>query len=66
MGVAVPQDGREQLARPAVEDEERMVHVLAVVAVVVAAFLLSVGRIVRRVEVQEHALRGAVFAPLPD
>jgi len=35
----------------AVEDEERMVHMLLVVAVVVAAFLLSVSGIVGRVEV---------------
>ena len=35
---------------------KRMVDVLAVVAVVVGAFLLSVGGVVGRVEVQEHLL----------
>jgi hypothetical protein len=38
--------------------------VLLVVAVVVGALLLAVGRIVCRVEVQQNTLGGAVFAPL--
>jgi hypothetical protein len=36
VGVAVPQDDREQLAHLTVEDQKRVAHVLAVVAVVVA------------------------------
>src|SRR5215210_9339529 len=46
-----------------------MVHVLPVVAVVVGvgAFLVAVGRIVCRIEVQEHTLWSFILlAPLPD
>jgi hypothetical protein len=39
----------------AVEDEQRMVHVRAVVAMVGGSFLLPIGRIVGAVEVQEDA-----------
>jgi hypothetical protein len=48
----------------AVEDEQGMVDVLAVVAVVEGAFLISVSGIVGRVKVHEHPLRGTVLLPL--
>jgi hypothetical protein len=48
----------------AVEDEQGMVDVLAVVAVVEGAFLIFVSGIVRRVKVHEHPLRGTVLLPL--
>src|SRR5215210_9284263 len=44
----------------AVEDEQRMVHMLTVIAVVEGAFLLSVGGICGRVEVKQHLLGSAV------
>ena len=39
----------------AIDDEQRRVHVLPKVAVVVTTFLLPVGGIVCCVEVQEHS-----------
>ena len=51
MSVARPQERADQMPALAVEDEERMVHMLLVVAVVEAAFLLSVSGIVGRIEV---------------
>jgi hypothetical protein len=41
-----------------------MVDVLTVIAVVVGAFLLSMGRVVGCVEVQKHLLWSAILAPL--
>ncbi len=38
---------------------------LLVVAVVVGAFLLSVDRVVSRIEVQKHPLRSTLFTSLP-
>ena len=51
--VARAQDGGDQVAGVAVEDQQRVVHVLAVVAVVGHPFLLAVGRVVGPVEVQQ-------------
>jgi hypothetical protein len=62
--VAAAQDGRHELARVAVEDQQRVVHVLAEGAVVGGALLLAVDRVIRPVEVEEEALRDAVAAPL--
>ncbi len=47
-----------------VEDEQRMVDVLAVIAVIEGAFLLSVYRIVGGVEVQKDLLWSAIALPL--
>ncbi len=63
MAITRTQHGRDELVRLAVEDEQRVVHVLAVVPVVGAAFLLPVGRIIRAVEV-EHDVGGHAV-PLP-
>jgi hypothetical protein len=46
----------------AVEDQKRMVDVLLVVAVVEAAFLLSVGGICGCIEVQKDLLRRATLS----
>ncbi len=43
MGVSRPKERREKMSRLAVEDEKRMIHVLAVVAVVMAPLLIAVG-----------------------
>lgn len=51
MGVSRSEKRRHEVSRLAVEDDERMVHTLALITVVVAVFLLSVGGIVGRVEV---------------
>jgi hypothetical protein len=59
VGVACPQKRRDQVPALAIEDEQQMIHVLPIVAVVVAPFLLSVGGVVCGVEVQKHPLRGA-------
>src|SRR5215208_1441641 len=66
MGVAGPQKRRDQVPALAVEDEQRMVDVLAVVAVVVAAFLLAVGGVVGCVEVQKNLIWSAVLLSLPE
>lgn len=52
MGVSRPQQRRDEMPRLAVEDEQRIVHMLTVIAVVVRAFLLSVSGICGRVEVK--------------
>jgi len=46
VGVAGPKERRDQVPAVAVEDEQRMVDVLPIVAVVVAPFLLPVGGVV--------------------
>jgi hypothetical protein len=48
----------------AVEDEQRVVDVLLVVAVVEGALLLSVGGICGSIEVQKYFLRSAVLLSL--
>ena len=50
---AGPQDGGDELVGLAVEDEQRMIHVLAVVAVVGAAFLLAVRRVVGAIQIEQ-------------
>ena len=64
MGVARSQERRDQVPALAVEDEQGMVHVLPIVAVVVASLLIAVGGISGRVEIQDYPLRSAVLAPL--
>jgi hypothetical protein len=64
VGVARPQQRRDQVPRVAVEDEQGMVDVLLEVTVVVGAFLIAVGGVVRGIEVQHDLLRGAAFSPL--
>jgi hypothetical protein len=49
-----------------IEDEQGMVHASPVVAMVVGAFLLAVGGVLRRVEVQEHPPGCALLAPSCD
>jgi len=61
VGVTRSQDGRNELTALPVEDEQGMVDVLLVVAVVVAAFLIAMGGIVGRVEVEQNLLRSRVF-----
>ena len=60
VGVVGPKERRDQVPALAVEDEQRMVDVLAIVAMVVAPFLLPVGGVCGRVEVQKHSLRGTI------
>ncbi len=64
MGVSCPQQRHYEMPALAVEDDQRMVHMLPIVAVVVTTFLIPVGGIVRRVEVQKHPLRSAARLPL--
>ena len=64
MGVARPKERADQVPAFAVEDEQGMVDVLFVVAVVVATFLIAVGGICGRVEVQEYLFRSSVLASL--
>ncbi len=65
MSVARPQQRGYEVSALAIEDQKRMVHMLLVVAVVEAAFLLSMGGIVGRVEVQKDLLRRATFPRRP-
>jgi hypothetical protein len=48
------QDGGDEVVRLAVEDEQRVVHVLAVVAVVAAVLLVAVGRVVGAIQVEQE------------
>ena len=64
MGVARPEERRDQVPALSVEDQQGMVHVLLIVAVVVGTFLLPVGRISGRIEVQKHLLWSTVFSSL--
>jgi hypothetical protein len=64
VGVSRSKQRCDQVPALAVEDQKRMVDVLLVIAVVVGAFLIAVGRIVRGVEIQKHLLRRSVFASL--
>jgi hypothetical protein len=65
VGVATPQQRADQVPALPVEDDQRMVDVLLVVAVVVATFLIAVGGVCGGVEIQEHSLwSSAVFGPL--
>ena len=54
------------MAGVAIEGQQRMVHMLPIVAVVAHAFLLPMGRIIRAVEVQDNPARGARAAAFPD
>ena len=64
VGVARPQKRPDEVPALAIEDEQRMVHVLALIAVIVRTFLFSVSRIVGCVEVQKHLIWSAVLLPL--
>ncbi len=64
MGVARPQKCRDQVSALAIEDEQRMVDVLLVVAVIEGALLLSVGGIVGSIKVQKYFLRSAILLSL--
>jgi hypothetical protein len=64
VGVARPQKCRDQVSALAVEDEQRVVDVLLVVAVVEGALLLSVGGICGSIKVQKYFLRSAIFLSL--
>jgi hypothetical protein len=50
------EDRRDQVAGVAIKDEQGMVHVLAIVAMVADAFLLPVRRVIGPIEVQDDAL----------
>ena len=52
------------MPRVAVEDEQGVVYMLLEVAVVVRAFLITVGGVVRGVEVQKHFIWRALLLPL--
>jgi hypothetical protein len=58
------QDGGDELVGLAVEDQQGVIHVLAVVAMVAAAFLRAVGRIVSAVEIQQHLAGRTARHPL--
>ena len=65
VGVARPQERRDQVPALPVEDEQGVVHVLLEVAVVVGALLISVGGVVGGIEIQDDLLRDAPFGSLP-
>ncbi len=52
-GVSRPQASRQQASGVALEDQHRMIHVLAVGAVEEAELLLAVGRIVGGIEIEQ-------------
>lgn len=62
---AGPQHGRHELVRLAIEDQQRVVHVLTVVAVVRTPLLITVSRIVRPIEVEHQMGRHACLLPRP-
>jgi hypothetical protein len=64
VGIAGTQDRGDQLVGVAVEDEQRVVHVLAIVAVIARPFLRAVGRVVGRVEIEHDPRRGAAGGAL--
>src|SRR5829696_3237645 len=64
MGVSRPQKRRDEVPAFSVEDDQRMVDVLPIVAVVVTVFLFSVDGICGCIEVQKHFLRSAVLPSL--
>jgi hypothetical protein len=66
VGVAGAQHSRDQLAALTVEDDQRMVDVLLVVAMIVAAFLFAVGRIFCGVKVEQDPLGQPSLAALLD
>ena len=64
MSVARPKERADQVSTLTIEDQEWVVHLLSVIAMVEGAFLLSVYRIVGCIEVQKHLLGSTVLAPL--
>jgi hypothetical protein len=64
MGVSRSQERRDEMSALAVEDDQRMVDVLPIVAVVVTTFLFSVDWICGRIEIQKHFLRSAILLSL--
>ena len=66
VGVARAQDGGDELVGVAVEDQQRVVHVLAVVAVVGGPLLLAVGRVVGPVQVEQDPRGRPAPLPLPE
>ena len=64
MSVSCPKERRDEVPTLAVKDQEWMVHVLLVVAMVVATFLIAMGGVVGGIEVQKDFLRSAILAPL--
>jgi hypothetical protein len=66
MGVARSQECGDELACICVEDQERVVDMLLVVAVVVTLFLIAVGGIVCGIEVEQDLLWGTILATLGD
>ena len=64
MGIAGAQHGGDELMGLAVEDQQRVEHVLAVEAVVGAPFLRPMGRVIRPIEVEDDVGRDAVALPL--
>src|SRR5215211_306113 len=66
VGVATSQECRDELVCLSVEDEQRMVHTRAVVAVVEGALLLAVGGIVGGIEIQKYPLRSATPTAFSD
>jgi hypothetical protein len=66
MSVARSQECADEVPAFAIEDEQGMVHVLFVVAVVEGAFLIAGGGSIGRVEIQEYLFRSAVLASLSE
>jgi hypothetical protein len=56
-------DGRDELAGRAIEDQERMVHMLTIIPVVGDTFLLAMGGIIGTVEVEDNPFWCAVSSP---
>jgi hypothetical protein len=56
MAAAGAEDRGDEVAGVAIEDKQRLVHVLAIVAVVADRFLLPMRRVIRPIEVQHEAL----------
>jgi hypothetical protein len=64
VGIAGAQDHGDELAGLTIEDEQGMEHVLAVVAMIGAPFLLSMGGIIRAIEVEDDAHGNPIAFPL--
>lgn len=62
MGVTRPKTSRKQTARVPLEEKQRVVHVLAILAVEEGKDLLAVAGVVRGVAVQKDLLRDLSFA----
>ena len=65
MGIAGPQHGRDQLIGVAIEEQQRVIHVLPIVGMVGGAFLRAIGWVIRAIQVQQDARGHPVALALP-